>query len=96
MLNVSAWTDLRAVVKVFEGSTPLEVALSAAKDVYDSSEDAMKEKIIEIMKLSDDAPLTIRVSGSDTTMKPIEQDLRKLQEWCRIAKSITKAPASKT
>jgi len=89
-LHVGPWTDLEAVLDVFE-KTPLMICLNPLEDVQTATDQKIRSKITRIVNscLERDTPFNIRADGLQV-ISTLKRDLVRIRHWIRISRETIK------
>ena len=89
LMHISPWADLDRAVSIFPRTTALDVDLHTIKDVYEASEEQMRERIRGIRRKCAGRRFSIRADGFQV-MGDIRDNLKKIETWVRVAREETK------
>jgi hypothetical protein len=86
MMHVGPWSNVKKAVEVFsKKDIALEICLNAVRDVYESSEEQMREKLLSIKSACDGMiRYSVRADGFGI-VDTVEKAMQKIKMWNRVA-----------
>jgi uroporphyrinogen-III decarboxylase len=89
MMHLGPWSDIQKAVEVFsQKDIVIEICLSSTADVYDASEEQIRQKLEHIKIICDGKiKYSVRADGL-AILNSIEEDLAKINLWSKVAKEI--------
>jgi hypothetical protein len=89
MMHVGPWSDVQKAANVFsKKDIALEICLNAVRDVYESSEVQMREKLLSIKKACDGkVRYSVRADGFGV-VDTVENAMRQIRLWNKVASEV--------
>ena len=89
MMHLGPWSDIQKAVEVFsQKDLVIEICLSSTADVYDASEEQIRQNLEHIKNICDGKiKYSVRADGL-AILNSIEEDLAKINLWSKVASEI--------